>query len=502
MLSGNQTANEIQNITIGDILAFFRKYWNKIAVFAVISLSVVAVLLLALYFLLPKTDVFNLKISIQLPKHGNSLVYPNEMPYNANDIISIPVLRSVYNKNKLEKKIDFEDFSQLFYLSGNNMEQAVLAASFRNKLGDKKLSVIELRELEREYDQALQGIDSRFVEISMRNVMNFTALEKAKILNDVPQAWFDIYSVQEAKVMPQFHSEAQIKELRAFLPVDGWLITLDKIRKLCSDLQFGCNALNDLVVGQQIALPSGEYLKELQGRVNSLIRHRIGTIMHMVMATPSYHSQFDRIYLTSFIVALDRQINSEKAKYEATVDAINIIHPGNSDLKKSEASIDKNSSVTMNFDGTFFTSIAQLIRTASSIELREKYANAALEKKSKIAELEEEKNYYMMMLSQLNDVNNRRIVVSKEQLQRVETHMFEELMFLCKKLNEFKIMIMKDYKSNRKFFVSSGEVMRYSEYCISFTRLILGLFVLLFLINAIYVGKMFYKAYISGELKK
>ena len=257
--------------------------------------------------------------------------------------------------------------------------------------------------------------------------------------------------------------------------------------------------------GRQIALPSGEYLKELQARLNTLTRHRIGTVMQIVMLTPSYHSQFDRIYLNSNILSLTRRVNGEKAKYDATVEAINIIHPAGTGGKttRNGAVMDKNSSVTMNFDGTFFTSLAELIRQASSIELREKYANSALGYKTTIAELEEERNYYTMLLSQISNTTNKssQFHITQEQLQKIEQNMFDELTFLCGKLNEFKVLAMSDYNSSRQFFATSGEVLKYSQFSISIVRLIAGVFFLLILANFIFISKLFYAAYTQGKLK-
>lgn len=503
MSADNFSAAEQTGFSFAGIIQFAKKNWKKISVFAGFSLLLTVIIFAALYFLIPKSSVYSIEIGIQLPKEKDRILYPSMKEFSANDIISVPVLRKVYNDNNLSSKIKFDEFCQLFYISGNNIEKAVITASFKNKLSDKKLTVVDIKKLENEYNQALQGLDTRRVEIAMSPTLKFDALLAVKILNDIPKVWFEIYSVQEGKVMPQICSATQVQELRSLLPVDGWLITLDKVRKICNDLQLSCNAINEMLRGRQITLPGGESLMELQSRLDNFNRHRIGTVTQMVLTTSSYQTQFDRLYLNSNIMTITGKVNAEKAKYDATVDAINIIHPVSIDRTgvKGVAAMDKNSSVTMNFDGNFFSSVSSLIRNSSSIALREKYANQALECRTNLAALEEEKNYYSMMLAQLTSskVSNN---ISKLQLQKIELSMFNELALLCGKLNEFKTMLMGDFHTSSQFFAVSGEVLRYSQFCISIARLAVGLFFLFVLANVIFISKLAYADHVELELKK
>ena len=503
MSADNVSSAEQNGISFDCIMQFVKKNWKKISVFAGFSLLLTVIIFAALYFLIPKTSVYSLELGIQLPKEKEKIIYPSKKEFSANDIISVPVLRKVYDNNNLSGKIKFDDFCQLFYISSNNIEKAILSASFKNKLADKKLTLVDIKKLENEYDLALQGLDTRKVEIAMKPTLKFDALTATGILNDVPKAWFEIYSVQEAKIMPQINSVARINELRSLLPVDGWLVTLDKVRQICNDLQLSCDAINEMLKGRQIALPSGEYLVELQSRLDNFNRHRIGTVTQMILTNSSYQTPFDRMYLNSNIMTLTSKVNAEKAKYDATVDAINIIHPVAVDRSgsKGAAAMDKNGSVTMNFDGNFFSSVSSLIRSSSSIALREEYANRALECRNNLAALEEEKNYYSMLLAKMDNSKNSGNI-NKLQLQKIELSMFNELALLCGKLNEFKTMLMGDHFTSSLFFVTTGEVLKYSMSCISIVRLAAGLFFLLVLANVIYISKLAYADYTEREPEK
>ena len=177
-------------------------------------------------------------------------------------------------------------------------------------------------------------------------------------------------------------------------------------------------------------------------------------------------------------------------------------HPASTEGGRKGVVADQNGPVTLNLDGTFFNSVAELVRTASTIELREKYANIALEQKTALAELEEEKNYYMSILSQISGNNMRRFNISKEQLQKIEQNLFAELFFLCTRLNEFKIMMMTDFRSSRQFFYTTGEVLKMSQFKVSFAKITAGIILIFLLINFIYAGRLFFVANSRGELKK
>ena len=112
----------------------------------------------------------------------------------------------------------------------------------------------------------------------------------------------------------------------------------------------------------------------------------------LVLDSPAYQSDLDRIFLRSNIMEIDRQIDIANAKYDAAVDAINILHPNDANQGKAAAvSADKAASMTMNFDSSFFSSVSALIRDAQSIKIREEYAQEALKHKELLAELNAEK---------------------------------------------------------------------------------------------------------------
>ena len=80
--------------------------------------------------------------------------------------------------------------------------------------------------------------------------------------------------------------------------------------------------------------------------------------------------------------------------------------------------------------------------------------------------------------------------------------MFSELSVLCRKVNEFRDLIFKEFVQNRSFFTTAGTVEKLSVFYIPFKRIAVGIILLVLLLNVVYAGNRFYKAYSNGELSR
>lgn len=490
-------------IGLNEIITFLKKYGIRITLFGVLTIVAALCVIAAAYFLLPRKSNYISTIFLQLQKNKNTMVYPSEKPFSANDIISTPVLREVYNNHKLNGKIKFEDFCALFSLSGIDIEKALLAAQFKDKLSSKKLSVVELKNLEEAYANALQQLESGSVNIAMTPTLRFTEHDTVQILNEIPKVWFDIYSKQEAKIFPQIDTVAQVQSLRKNVAIDGRITTLNKAKNICTKLQNACKELDEILNGRKVSLPSGEFLSDLQERLTVLNTLRIQPMFLIVKDfTGSQHS-YETLSLKANLMEIEKNIKMEKTKYAATLAAINILHPAENirEMKNAGTSGDKQTAMNVTLDNSFFSSLEVLIRKSNSIHRREQYADNALKIQEKLAELEAEKEHCLNLLA-IQNKNDAVRLLTKEQFNALENVMFTELIDLCKKVNDFRDLIFKDHVQNRSFFTTTGSVLKLSSFYIPFKRIAAGLICLVLLLNVICAGKLFYTALSSGELKK
>ena len=161
------------------------------------------------------------------------------------------------------------------------------------------------------------------------------------------------------------------------------------------------------------------------------------------------------------------------------------------------------SPMTVNLDGTFLDSITVLIRGTQSMALREKYASELFQSKEKIAELEAEKSNYENTLRGL--VQQQKAgggTLSAEQFDKLSNTMFDELVLLCEKTNAFRDLVLKEFLSSRKFFATTGDVLKVSSFHFPFAYVATFLIFLLIAVNAVYVGIRFFAARSAGKIGK
>ncbi|MBO4303349.1 MAG: hypothetical protein J6A21_02055 [Lentisphaeria bacterium] len=502
-----EAENDPQEIGIGDVLLVLKKCRKSIVLFFAVSALLTVFLIVAGYFLLPRQELYTNKILIQLQKSEEQIVYPSGKIFSANDIISTPVLRRVYEHNKLEKRISFEDFSKLFFLSGTSLKKGMLVAAYESKFTRKNITLAELTKLEEEYEKALQKLDHNVVGISMASSWKFSSQETARILREVPVAWFEVYSKLESKPLPQIDSVAQIRALRSASAIDGWLITLDRARVACSRLTTSCQSLEQMLMGQKVALPTGETLADLRLRLTDLELRRIRPLLVFdAERSAGKNISWTVAFLQASIQAVDQRITALEGKCEGAVASINILQSGSSP-SKNEARASKTeqgaASMTVNLDGSFFDSLTELIRGTQSIALREQYAADLFRSKDKIAELEAEKNNYENMLRGIaQQQKTTGGTLSAEQFDKLVSTMFDELILLCEKTNAFRDLATKEFLSSRQFFATTGEVLKISHFPFPFAYIAACLIFLLIAVNAVYVGIRFFAARSAGEIGK
>ena len=502
MTSSEQKENLQKEISFSDIFNFLKTTWQKTLICSAISLIVTLLVIAIAFFWLPKSEQLTLKVFLNLQNNSRYVAYPSGKIFNAEDILSPAVLRTVYNDNKLKGKIDFDDFCALFSLSGESLEKAKLEAAYREKLANKKNTVLELTSLENEYKENLQKLETNCVQLAMTPTIKISRSDAVRILNQVPKAWFNIYSREEAKRFPDIVTVNQIQMFRSNINTDGWLITLDKCRLACKSLQTACKEMDELLSGKKVTLVSGESLNDLEERLYTLLNHRISPLMLIVQDTPSLLNPLDQLFIQGKIMDLEKEIKAETEKFTGTVAAIKILYPGDNAVNAKNAAAPGDAKVqqSLSLDGNLFTSLTSLITDSQSLQYRATYAEKALKHKIKIADYSAERDYYMTLLG----LKKRQLEIAKmpvDQFGKICNTMFNELLLLSAKVNSFRDLIFRDYILPGSFYSTTGEVKNFSSFAVPFKRIACGLIVLVILLNVLVVVKNFYVAWSKGLLE-
>jgi hypothetical protein len=118
--------------------------------------------------------------------------YPNDEKFSPNDIISTPVLLSVYEANGLSRFIGFPEFSRAVYVTEENLAYQNLLAEYRARLSDVKLMPVDRDRLEKEFEakrDALRKAEYTLNLASTANMIKVPNTTVRKVLNDILSEW-------------------------------------------------------------------------------------------------------------------------------------------------------------------------------------------------------------------------------------------------------------------------------------------------------------------------
>ena len=434
------------------LMNFLKQRRNTILLYGIVSLVLAVVLFGIGYTLLPSNKIFTQDIRIMLgeadvetvmqnmknlpptvSKSGQMIViYPSGKPFVPADIINPVVLKQVYEKNKLQDMIDFDHFQNLFSITNYSEKLALVRAEFREKLGRRNLTAVDLKRFEDDYNAALAKIDNKFnYVLSMRSV-GIPPNLAAKILNEIPATWAAMYRKLEAAKIPLNNFDRdlaqKVKDSRAasyFIAIDQALYYNAQMLKLCDQLKA-------LAMNRAIALPGGEYLDDIIDSFRHIQDYQLNLLRQMLLRNPKLHSGLDVAYLTSRLQDIDQKLNEKRAVLGNITDSIRMIGE-----KYTE-----NSAKTEMDKGTQVNAMNQNL------------VNAALECGNEVALLEAQKQYYSQMLAALREKGEdaKTAQTDSQAFVKLFDATIQNMISAARKTTEMKELLMKDYLSTLEFY--------------------------------------------------
>lgn len=483
---------------------FLQKNLKKIVFVGAFTLAIVLTLIVAVYCFVPREKGYQIFLSLTLPYKNGSFCYPSGKKFSNADMISRPVLRKVYKDIGLEKNVSFEKFVKSFYMAQSSMKRAFLDARFQARMNVRNVNMVQLGQLEREYREAISAAKSSLAIISMNPTFPVNDALATRILNAIPQAWFDIYSVQEAALYPTPVPEQQIQALAKEIGQEGQLILLEKSRLYCRQLQGMCSFLNNMLQGRNIALPSGEMLGDIQNRLAMVERYQINVLQMYVLEHPEFYGPFDRVFLESRVKNVEFDLERMKGKYEGVIAAMNALVSDGTPQRTAQPLDSKSvapeggaaagiAPVTLQLDAGFFSAIAQLIRNDINSDLRRTLADKTMVYRDDWAELEAEFRRYQEILDIVNGKKPVRsqVNVGKDRFYAMVREMIAEMYTLCGKIKQFRELVLREEHTSRQFCTQDAEVRAYSAPLFPIAKIALGLLAVWAFLNCVYLFLLF-----------
>ncbi|PLX93377.1 MAG: hypothetical protein C0620_07725, partial [Desulfuromonas sp.] len=136
--------------------------WRYRVVFFITTIAGAGVFLLGafLYYLwAPTVESVNLPFRVLFDGAEHDQ-YPNGLAFSTTDIIAGPVLERVYQQNKLDEYLNYDQFKGAVFISETNNALTVLDKEYQQKLGNNKLSTVDRQILEAEYQEKRQALSN------------------------------------------------------------------------------------------------------------------------------------------------------------------------------------------------------------------------------------------------------------------------------------------------------------------------------------------------------
>jgi hypothetical protein len=375
------------------------------------------------YLSLPKFTVVKQPFSLGfsgVDKHQ----YPNGMHFSVNDIISTPVLQTVYNNYNLKKNCTFSEFKSSFIIKQRNYRLNNLEKEYNAKLSDKKLLYTERKIIEDDYAKrkaAMKGNTYYLVFINKHALASPIPKEIIpEILNDILKTWAE-QSEKERHVLNYRNKLLSPDSIRdAEVDKFDYLITADILQMYLN------NTLNNL--NYILGLPGGDKIKIGNKTVNDYIfemkKLKTFYLDQSIRAITTYALYKDKnlvkIYIDSRLVDLERNKNELEMKrklYDTSI--VNYTATSNGTLPASKNSDNKgflnpSNPVITQLGDSFFDNIIALAQKGNDTQFRQNLTSIAIDTGKKSIEADKQIDFYKTFLKDIENTKKIPPELKKE----------------------------------------------------------------------------------------
>ncbi len=484
---------ENSDATLKEFFLFIRGHKGKFLFLSTVSLVIAALLFVCYCVFSPRTNTYDRDIILALSQNGEGkTIYPSGTPFTEVNVISSLVLKEVYRKNQLQNRIGLDEFCTMFSVTSKNEERRLLEAEYNAKMGKKNISVADIDRLGREYKENLKSLRADKLNISMASSLQFTPAEAAKILNDIPVKWYEVYSGIEGAKMSSIGMDAQIRALQQKSP--NKLLAVEKAYECVSRLSDRCGELEALLNGKNITLPSGESLNDVRQSLNNVNSYQISVLRQLVLAAPAFLSNMDKAFVDGKLHDLESKHLEQSKQYEGIMKMIDVFRSNRDAGKNAAAGTGAPAAVqtadsNLTLDSVFLSSYGDLIRKDVNAESIKTYVKLLEKCGDDCAKTEAELAFYRKMFAYMNGKaeGGNRQPLNEAEYTALLNDVCTELLSASTKLNELQKLMRKEYLTEGTFFIPYGNVVQQTSYPVPTGMVLIGIIALWILFNGLFL---------------
>lgn len=348
--------------------------------------------------------------------------YPNGTKFEATEILSAPVLLSVYNANQLDRYLPFSQFRSAVFVLQSNAALEQLIRQYRARLSEPRLSAVDRERLEAEFAEKKASIAQSDYSLVFSVPEKAPAIPRklqAKVLSDLLHVWAEQTVQNKGVVLYDLSILSSGMFEQQSLDTYDYVIALDMLR---SRIQRVIGNIDELleIPGSKVVRstgPDSASLAELLVRLEDTLQFRVQPLLGLVLTdgisrSPSASIRFLETQLRFNEIERQEAERSAEAVRESLDAYVRQQQGGTSSERAATtrepfASSQGGTTIIPQLSDTFLQQIMDMASSDADLEYRQGLVNDLREESMKIVPLEAEAEYYRQLLASLRGFESR-----------------------------------------------------------------------------------------------
>jgi hypothetical protein len=283
----DETPESGDEISLGQYVDAVWRYRRIIAAATVVAAILFGIGVLALYIRSPIERITSVQFRL-LFEGAEDNKYPNEQPFNPTEIVSPPVIASVFEANELSRYGKVEDFQQALFIVQSNFALQQLDYSFQAKLADTRLTPVDRARLEEEFLRKREGIRVAEFTLSLRRTERIKAMPQPmmdKVLTDTLSVWAAQADATKGVARPDIDLVSREVFARAANDDESALIRIDVMRSGARRILSALNALERVPGSRGVRTDARRSLADEKAVVEDIIKFDLDPLMSLARAS-------------------------------------------------------------------------------------------------------------------------------------------------------------------------------------------------------------------------
>lgn len=445
--------------SLGDLILSLWRNRSVIVVYSLITLFLAALLFLGLYLFQEKYLITSQQFKIEFEGIDKNH-YPSGMKFSTADILSTPVLKSVYQKKKLNDILEFHEFKSALSITQTNKTLEFLEYEFAAKLSDKKISIEERNKFEALFLEKKNNALIPEYKLSLRtnNSIKFPSKRlRAEILSDILATWANDADRNKGANKYQIFLISPNSLDKETLQREDYVISTDILRTNIRRLRNDINKVMKIPGSSTIRVESADIsMQDLAYRLEDLQNFRLKQMTGLLRET---NASRDRTGSASYLKSKIFELELEKKRSEEIMavyqDSLQKYMTEEAVHSDSLTTRGKNSAGSSNqamgrdvvglipqFSGSFLDNLQKMNEKNSDNIYRQKITDDATKSGLNVVEIDKELRWYKEFLSKITATSNPGL--SSDKSSKRLDQLFEETYgILLQTINDLNTIYLK-----------------------------------------------------------